>query len=159
MARSTTKAKGRPGNRSFIMFPHQLIDSPRFHALSAHAVKALMYLASQFKGRNNGDLGVDWKIAKPKGLKSNAMLRRGVMELIAAGIVIQTRQGGRNRCSLFALAWFPIDDCGGKLDMPSTRVALIDWRDLSRSLSEPREVQLAPSAVQSVPNSPTKSVH
>jgi hypothetical protein len=158
MTRSIFKAKGRAATRSFVMFPHQLIDSLRFHSLSAHAVKALLYLASQFKGRNNGDLSIAWKIAKAKGLKSNAMLRRGTMELVEAGLVIQTCQGGRNRCSLFALAWVPIDHCNGKIDVSATKVAPINWRGLD-TLSEPSAVQLAPPAVQSAPIPTATQVH
>jgi hypothetical protein len=101
-----------------------------------------MFLAAQYMGYNNGDLTIAWKIAKPRGIKSNAMLRRGTMELIEAGFVIQSRQGGRNRCSLFALAWFSIDECEGKLDVSSTKVAPIDWKAIERdSLSEPPAVQ------------------
>lgn len=153
------KAKQKSKSRSFVMFPHQLLGSRRFHALSAHAVKALMFLASQFKGQNNGDLTIAWKVAKPKGIKSNAMLRSGVMELIDAGFVVQTRQGGRNRCSLFALAWFAIDDCDGKLDISATHAPPINWRALDGSLSEPPAVQLAPPAVQSGSISTETSVH
>lgn len=156
--RNIARTKGRSTGRSFIMFPHELLDSPRFYALSAHAVKALMYLAAQYKGYNNGDLGIAWKNAKRKGLKSNAMLRRGVLELVDAGFVIQTRQGGRNRCSLFALAWRPIDDCKGKLDVAATRVAPLDWRCLG-NLSEPPTVQLEPGAVQSGPTLAKERVH
>jgi hypothetical protein len=140
------------------MFPHELIRSRRFHALSAHAVKALMYLASQYRGSNNGDLGIAWKVAKARGFKSNSMLRRGAIELVETGFLIQTRQGGRNRCSLFALTWMPIDECNGKLDISSTRTAPIDWRHLD-SLSEPRMVQVEPQKVQSSPISAAKRVH
>jgi len=159
MARNISKAKGRANNRSFVMFPHQLLDSRRFHSLSAHAVKALMFLASQFKGANNGDLTIAWKIAKPRGIKSNAMLRRGTLELVEAGFVIQTRQGGRNRCSLFALSWFRIDECDGKLDVSATHTAPINWRLLHCSLSEPPAVQLGPPAVQLSPISAETGVH
>jgi hypothetical protein len=152
------RSKGRAGNLSFVQFPHRLMRHPKFNALSAHAVKALMYLASQFTGTNNGDLGIAWKVAKPKGFTSNAMLRRGTMELIEAGFVIQSRQGGRNRCSLFALSWFPIDECNGKLDISATRVAPNTYMGHG-TLSEPPAVQLAPPAVQSGEISKEKSLH
>lgn len=160
MARTIFKAKGKASNRRFVQFPNQLMDSRRFLALSAIAVKALMYLASQYNGHNNGDLGIAWKIAKAKGFTSNNSLRRGALELVEAGFVVQSRQGGRNRCSLFALAWFAIDDCNGKLDIPSTKVAPLDWKEIELgSLSEPNGVQCEPNGVQSAPVSMAESLH
>src|SRR5665213_1677929 len=160
MGRTIAKARGRANTRRFVQFPNQLMDSRRFHTLTGHAVKALMYLASQYNGHNNGDLGIAWKVAKAKGISSNDSLRRGTLELVAAGFVIQSRQGGRNRCSLFALAWFSVDDCNGKLDIPSTKVAPIDWKAIERdSLSEPNAVQCEPNAVQSATFSTTEIVH
>jgi hypothetical protein len=153
------KPNGRHGGgASFVRFEHRLLDHPAFHALSPIAAKALLFMAGQYKGSNNGDLTIAWKIAKAKGLRSNDTLRRGTLELIEAGFIIQTRQGGRNRCSLFALAWFPIDECGGKLDISATRTAPIDWHKLG-TLSEPDTVQLAARAVQSAQISPSNGVH
>lgn len=153
MARTPHKAFGRKGNgkattHSFVMFQRRILEHPRFMALSANACKALLYLASQFTGSNNGDLGIAWVIAKNKGWTSNGTLRLAAKELVEAGFVVQTRQGGRNRCSLFALAWFPINECDGKLDISSTATAPNPWL-FSRNLSEPDTVQLAPSMVQS----------
>ncbi|SVB86360.1 uncharacterized protein METZ01_LOCUS239214, partial [marine metagenome] len=37
-------------------------------------------------------------------------------------------QGGLNKCSLFALTWFQIDECKGKLDIKSTATAPHHWR-------------------------------
>jgi hypothetical protein len=123
----------RNGCASFVRFEHRLLDHPAFHALSPIAVKA-------------------------KGLRSNDTLRRGTLELIAAGFVVQSRQGGRNRCSLFALAWFPIDPCDGKLDIPATRTAPINWLRLG-NLSEPNTVQCEPNTVQSASKSAASGHH
>lgn len=125
--RKRWKATGKGKDASFVMFQTRILQDPTFLALSPRASKALLYLASQFNGYNNGDLSIAWKIAKDKGWTSNASLRLGTRELIEAGFVVETRIGGRNRCSLFALAWFPIDECGGKLDLPPTKVAPNDW--------------------------------
>jgi hypothetical protein len=73
--------------------------------------------------------------------------------------VIQTRQGGRNRCSLFGLAWFAIDYCDGKLDVSPTHCAPIDWKSLNNNLSEPPAVQCAPPAVQSGEKIAAESIH
>jgi hypothetical protein len=148
----------RNGVASFVRFEHRLLDHPAFHALSPIAIKALLFIAGQYRGSNNGDLTIAWKIAKAKGLRSNDTLRRGTLELIAAGFVVQSRQGGRNRCSLFALAWFPIDPCDGKLDIPATRTAPINWHRLG-NLSEPNTVQCEPNTVQSASKSAASGHH
>jgi hypothetical protein len=158
--RTTQKAKGRAGSHTFVQFPHRLLTHWRFHALSSKALKALMFLACQYRGHNNGDLTIAWKVAKASGLTSNSTLRAGTFECIEAGFALQSRQGGRNRCSLYALTWFPIDECGGKLDIASTRVAPINWTELDRgNLSELNTVQCALNTVQSSPFSIAENVH
>jgi hypothetical protein len=87
---------------------------------------------AQYRGTNNGDLDVTATNAKRNGCPiSPAMLLRGAVELETAGFIIKTRQGGRHRASLYALSWFAIDECGGKLDIPATTVAPNLWRKKS----------------------------
>ncbi len=143
------KATGKGQSYSFVQFPHHMLQHARFCALSGRAVKALLYLASQYKGQNNGDLQATFKLARAAGWASAANLADGLRELEDAGFIIRTRQGGRNRCSLFALAWFAIDECGGKHDMAPTRVAPNDWRHDENGT--PPAVQCAPPAVQCAP--------
>jgi hypothetical protein len=111
------------------MFPHKLLDHAAFHALSPRAVKAMMFLASQYRGTNNGDLCIARKVLEKAGLKHSRNMQLAVQELIDSGFVIQSRQGGKNRCSLFALTWFPIHECDGKLDI-AERTAPIEWSKL-----------------------------
>ena len=118
---------------TYVQFQHRMLKDRRFLALSARACKALLFLAGQYNGRNNGDLSIAPKVAKTAGLKAGGNMHCAVTELIRAGFVIQTRQGGRNRCSLYALAWFAIDECDGKLDIPSTQVAPNDWLRIGAS--------------------------
>src|SRR3569833_2359015 len=105
MARNWSKARGRRDSHTFVQFQHRILRDRRLLSLSGRACHALLYLASQYNGRNNGDLSIAWSVARARGVRSNGGLRRGVMELFEAGFVIQTRLGGRNRCDLFALAW------------------------------------------------------
>jgi hypothetical protein len=163
MARTLFKARGRKGNgkttsHSFVMFQHRILQDPSFMALSAHACKALLFLASQYGGSNNGDLTIAWKVAKAKGMSANGALQRATRELVEAGFVITTRQGGRNRCSLFALSWFPINECDGKLDVPATNIAPNTWLFKNR-MSEPPRVQCGLPAVQSGQKRPGKLPH
>ena len=94
LRRSKTR---RLTEHSFVLFQHRMLKDPAFRRLSGRACRALFFLASQYKGKNNGDLTIAWKIAREAGFRSNGNLRVAVQELIEAGFVVLTRQGGRNR--------------------------------------------------------------
>ena len=42
------------------------------------------------------------------GWKSKSTLANALSELIDSGFIKQTRKGGRNKCSLYAVSWLPI---------------------------------------------------
>jgi hypothetical protein len=132
---------------SFVALQHRMLRHPSFLSLSARAVKTLLYLAGQYRGKNNGDLQATWKLARSAGFRSSANLRAALRELEAAGFIVCTRQGGRNVCSLYALTWLAVDDCGGKLDVATTRVPSNEW--LHRAVSNPQVDQCAPPMDQS----------
>jgi len=116
--------KGRPGRRGgsppFVRLFHSLLDCPRYIDLSHTAKTLLVDVVRLFNGKNNGDLAVTPKVMKARGWNSNSTLRRALGELLQAELLMLTRQGGRNKCSLYALTWLPIDECGGKLDVKPT---------------------------------------
>ena len=92
------------------MMPHILVHDSKYLNLSPVAHKTLNYLASQCKKYNNGDLDICEKNARRRGfLMSGASMRRGAKELQKKGFIELTRQGGRNRNSLFALAWYDVE--------------------------------------------------
>lgn len=128
MNRSRRKYKGRTDSGGFFQLPHAVMDSPNFGALSGSAVKLLTALGRQYCGTNNGDLSAAWRIMKPHGWRSRDTLQRAQRELLEAGMIEKTRQGGLHKCNLFALTWRAVDDCGGKLEVPSTHVASGLWR-------------------------------
>ena len=102
------RATGRKGEikRTFVMYLRIMLEHPAFANLSPNAHKVLNYLASQCKGRNNGDLDISEKNARKRGWYiSGASLRRGATELENAGFIELTRQGGRNKASLYGLSW------------------------------------------------------
>ncbi len=119
---------GRAESGSFFAIPHAVMASPAFKNLSGYAVKMLCSLGGQYRGSNNGDLGAAWRVMQPQGWRSRDTLLRALRELIDAGMIEQTRQGGLNRCSLYALTWHAIDDCDGKLDVRATRVPSGLWK-------------------------------
>lgn len=128
MTRSLDRTKGRRGFKPFLMLPRDVIESPEFAGLSGNAVKLLLDLGAQYRGTNNGDLGVWWKLMRQKGWKSKNTLYRAIHELETAGFILRTRRGGMNRATLFAITFFAIDECGGKLDVRPTNVAPNTWR-------------------------------
>lgn len=125
----------RSESRSYSAKPHHIFR-PNFAAgtpspaavLSHKAAHLLDNLAAQFNGKNNGDLSAAPKIMVLFGWKSRGSIDEALAELIANGFIEQTRQGGRNQCSLYAITWQSIDECGGKLDVKPTAVASNLWK-------------------------------
>lgn len=110
------KLKGRLESGSFVIFPHALLESQNFLALSAHAKALLFDLSAQYRGNNNGDLCATWSMMEKRGWKSRQTLGKAIKELEHFGLVERTRQGGRNAPNLHALTWHPVNECKGKLD-------------------------------------------
>ncbi len=108
--------------------PHSILNHQNYAKLSAKAVKLLVDLFSQFYGNNNGDFTAAFSVMHKKGWKSKDTLYKGLHELIGAGFIELTRQGGRHCCSLYAVTWLAIDDCNDKLDVAPTRVASGAWK-------------------------------
>jgi hypothetical protein len=121
--------KGRRTSKTFFGFPHECIRHSNYISLSAYAVKLLIDLGAQYNGKNNGDLCAPWSIMKDRGWNSQATLHRAKNELIDKGWIVTSRQGGRHKCSLFALSFQAIDECKGKLDINSTNVAPGNWKN------------------------------
>lgn len=122
--------QGRRTSPTFIQIPHFIMESPQWAALDPLALKLLFELARQYRGSNNGDLAATLSMLKARGWRSADTLTRRLEMLKNAGWIVQTRQGGRHiGCSLFAVTWWPIDECGGKHSEPPTRKASHDWKN------------------------------
>ncbi|MBD9357845.1 hypothetical protein [Methylomonas albis] len=129
------KFKGRRSGQTFGAKPHHIFraniktsqPSPA-SVLSHMAAHLLDNLVAQFNGNNNGDLAAAPKIMKLYGWTSQGSVHSALTELLANGFIEQTRQGGRNKCSLYALTWLAIDECDGKLDVSPTRVPSNLWK-------------------------------
>lgn len=126
--RARERLKGRQNNGWFFRMPVEVLESPNYCALSFKARALLFDLGSQFRGKNNGDLAAAWSLMRKRGWKSKDTLQRALRELIDAGMIEQTRQGGLHCASLFAFTWLPIEECGGKLDVRATLVPSSLWR-------------------------------
>ncbi len=144
MTRSRQRAKGRKSNSSFVALPHHILRSPEYATLNAYAVKLLLDLFGQFDGRNNGDLTAAWTVMNERGWKSKRVLYRSIHELEENGWIVRTRRGGRKICNLFAVSWLPINECGGKLDVPATCTPSNAWKTISLA---PRGYLCSPTGI------------
>ena len=120
--------KGRQTTGSFLRLPHHVLQHETFKTLTKRATKLLIDIAAQYRGNNNGDLSATLSLMRDRGWNSSDQLDKAKKELIKRDVIQLTRQGGRNKCSLYALTWFPIDECKGKLDIASTTIAPVNWR-------------------------------
>jgi len=109
---------------SFAGIPRVVMECPDYINLSGSAIRLLNEMACQFKGGNNGDLCPAWTLMKERGFRSKSTLTKAIQELVAAEMIMLTRQGQfiRKKAGLYALTWTSIDDCAGKhLDELPTR--------------------------------------
>lgn len=127
--RKRVKHTGRGKDHTFLQLRHDLLRCRAFCGLSGNAVKVLLFLASQFNGRNNGDLSATESMVQAAGVCSGTTAAKALRELEAAGFIVVTRHGHRRRCHLYAVTWLPIDECPGKgLELPPERVASNQWK-------------------------------
>lgn len=130
--RARATGKGGPVN-SFAGIPRQVMRSEDFKALSSSAIRILIWLAYQYRGKNNGDLSATHSMAKQWGIKAKDTLTKGLRELMDRQLIIKTRHGRfvnpGSCCDLYALVWQPIDPCEGKrLEVSWTRTPLrVHW--------------------------------
>lgn len=134
MALSRQKAKGRRESGAFIPLPVSVLHHPNFSRLTAKAVKLLMDLCSQLRFKkggsvNNGDLSAAFSLMQPRGWRSEETLQNALDELLHFNFLTRTRKGGKNLCALYAVTWWAIDECNGKLDIRETRAPSNQWKN------------------------------
>jgi hypothetical protein len=128
--RKRKRNKGRSESGSFLKLPHYILRSNEFGNLRPWAAKLLIELAKEYKGYNNGDFSAAYSVLKQRGWNSPGTLSSALKELQADGWILLTRQGGKNRCSLYAITWWSIDGCNGKHDYHEENIALNTWKKL-----------------------------
>lgn len=119
----------------FVALPHFFIKTPQWAALSGRAVKLLIELELQYNGNNNGDLAITRTAMRSRGFPSTDQLMKARDDLVRAGWIFVTRQGGRNIPSLYGLSYRAVDPCGGKVAAgPPSHL----WRPDQAQYREPR---------------------
>ena len=125
------KGDGRE-NGQFVAIPHAVIRSQAWRGLTDKSKVLLVEMCLQYNGRNNGDLCAAPAVMAEFGWKGNSTLPAARQELEQSGLIVLTRQGGKNKPNLYGITWKPIDECGGKLEHPDaakTHVAQLGyWR-------------------------------
>lgn len=130
-AKRRQKVKGRGRAHSYLGIPHYILRSPEFGRLDGWATKLLIELASKYNGSNNGNLEAVFKQLEKKGRgwRSPGTLNKALKELVGQGWLVCTRHGGKNRCSLYGVTWWAIDECEGvALEVKAETSASHAWR-------------------------------
>ena len=97
------------------------------HEATVHLDAVVM----QYNGSNNGDLCAPMSKMRNRRWNSSDQMFKAKNELVEKGLIRVSRQGGLNKCNLYAMTWFSIDECDGKLDIASTITAPNDWKHSS----------------------------
>lgn len=121
MSRKSFKnGKDKRDGGAFVSVPLSVLNSRAYLTTSAYSRMLLFDLLSQYRGNNNGDLCAAWKLMRPRGWRSESTLDKAKRELLRLELIVETRKGARpNKASLYALTWYALDHCDGKLDMTS----------------------------------------
>jgi len=131
MANDTKRRRRQKGRSAggYLGIPHYILRSPEFAALEPWALKLLIEMAASYVGKNNGDLSAAFSVLKARGWNSPSTLSNALKQLLRDGWLIRTRQGGKNRCALYALTWWPVDPCEGKwLEVKAEKIASHAWK-------------------------------
>lgn len=151
-----TKRRARQAGRSsevggFAGVPRSVMDTRKYRALSAPAKVLLFELCRQFRGFNNGDLCTAWGVVKDRGCGAHTTVQKATNELLRAGMIEKTEQGGRHRPSLYALTWRAVDDCGTRASFSPTRTPSGSWKDSQASVTPPRSLSQSPEIEKPYP--------
>ncbi len=111
MSRKARHKVDRRDPGAFIQVPLAVKTSASYRGLSYPAKALLWDVAFQYKGDNNGRLLTGWKIMSEEcGWASKDTLNRAKAELLASGLLFETRKGARpNRSSWCAVTWWALD--------------------------------------------------
>ena len=159
------RAKGRRESGPFIALPISVLNDPNYFRLKPNAVKLLVDMCTQIhfsRGGpvNNGDVSIPWSRMSKRGWRSKQTLRNAELELLHYGFIRLTRQGGRNKCNLYAITWWAIDECKGKLDVKETKTAPNDWKEGKENYQRAKPVKTGtPNIVPTSPPNRTNHGH
>lgn len=137
------KPNRRTVGRHFAQIPVDVLTSDAARTLPAYAVRVLLAIAAQYRGKNNGDLALAWAMARPFGISSKGQLVESLALLQERCLIVKTRQGGKKPLgpTLYAVTWQPIDNLRGKIDAAPTATASNAWATWSSGLPADLETE------------------
>lgn len=112
-AKSVRKERDRRDGSGFVALPFVVIDSPGFRRAGLTARALLLDLARAFTGRNNGNIWLARSVREQIGWSSESTYRAALADLIACGLLVETRRGGRNLAAWYGLTWRDLDVTAG----------------------------------------------
>lgn len=115
--RAGDRNRRKSEDRTFLLLPHAVIDSPGFRRATPAARSLLIDIAAQRCRRRgngsgslpNGGLMADRARLLGWGWRSVSGTSAAIRDLVACGLLVVTRQGGRNIPTLYAVTWEPIE--------------------------------------------------
>ena len=132
------KKRGIAVNGPWLPLPIEFLRSRACAELSPHGIKLLVDVLSMLgpNATRNGDLCLTHKLMAVRGWSSKSTLSAAIIELQDHGLLIQTRQGSRLDCSLWACTLYPLDCDMRKLDVGPGSYRTTDWM-LGGALANP----------------------
>lgn len=92
----------------FLALPLVVLKSPGYRSLGHAARSLLLDVCMQLGPTNNGRLQATQAALSPLGWRSKDTLTRCLRELQCAGLIVETRKGGINFPSWYAVTWLPL---------------------------------------------------
>jgi hypothetical protein len=124
-----TGRSGKVFTGPVIVLPKSVLDTDEMRALPASATKLLLSILPQYNGPgiNNGAIRILMRQPCRYGFKSGSTLTQARNDLLRAGFLQITRQGGKNIASLYAFTWMGVDRVSG-IDVKADPTPSHLWR-------------------------------
>lgn len=125
-----TKKRGIAVPGTWVPVERLFLKSRACAELSPHEAKLLLDLLAMLgpNARGNGDLSITPKTMRVRGWTSRSTLNKAIAGLEACGLLFQTRQGSKLKCSLYAVTLYPLDCDLEKLDVVPGCYLVRDWQ-------------------------------
>jgi len=140
--RKRAKQTGKGRAPDYLGIPKWILRSPEFAAIKGGPLKLLIDIAMLYNGFNNGNLSIaEIRHRWP----SRSMTTRAEKWLISNGWIVKTRLGGLGMGpDLFAITWWPVQDCKGKHAYTVENVASHLW--MKTRTPDPNQVRAVPES-------------
>lgn len=138
------KYTGRGAPQQYLGIAKWIINTKEFAGIKGSPLKLLIDMAAQYNGYNNGNLTI---AEANHRWSSRSKLTRAEKWLIDHDWIVKTRMGGLGMGpNLYAVTWWPIDDCKGKHHHRAETVASHAWMKTRRL--DPNQVKSCPESGQ-----------